>query len=412
MAKLLVKNIGLLQTPVGSHSHRGKEQGENLKLLDASVLIEDGIITAITSDGIVACDESEADTVVDAEGKLVTPGLVEGHTHLVFGGYRQHEIPLKLKGAGYLDILRAGGGIMDTVRKTREASFEELYDKTEGFLDEMMGLGVTTCEAKSGYGLELETELKMLEVLKKLNEDHPMDIVSTFMPAHAVEEQWKGKEEEYIKLCCDEMMPVVKEKNLAEFIDIFTEDSVFNAEQSRVYLERAKELGFGLKIHADEIEAIGGSVLAGQMKAASAEHLIVIDDKGMQSLSEGGTTAMCLPATSFYLGATFAPARTMIDKYEIPVAIASDFNPGSCPSLNLQFAMNLGYLKYRMTPEEILTAVTINPACGINRGDIVGTLEVGKQGDLVIWDAPDMEMLCYRFGSNMALQTIKKGNLV
>lgn len=412
MTKLLVKNIGLLQTPVGSHSHRGKEQGENLKLLDASVLIEDGIITAITSDGIVACDESEADTVVDAEGKLVTPGLVEGHTHLVFGGYRQHEIPLKLKGAGYLDILRAGGGIMDTVRKTREASFEELYDKTEGFLDEMMGLGVTTCEAKSGYGLELETELKMLEVLKKLNEDHPMDIVSTFMPAHAVEEQWKGKEEEYIKLCCDEMMPVVKEKNLAEFIDIFTEDSVFNAEQSRVYLERAKELGFGLKIHADEIEAIGGSVLAGQMKAASAEHLIVIDDKGMQSLSEGGTTAMCLPATSFYLGATFAPARTMIDKYEIPVAIASDFNPGSCPSLNLQFAMNLGYLKYRMTPEEILTAVTINPACGINRGHIVGTLEVGKQGDLVIWDAPDMEMLCYRFGSNMALQTIKKGNLV
>ena len=412
MTKLLVKNIGLLQTPVGSHSHRGKEQGENLKLLDASVLIEDGIITAITSDGIVACDESEADTVVDAEGKLVTPGLVEGHTHLVFGGYRQHEIPLKLKGAGYLDILRAGGGIMDTVRKTREASFEELYDKTDGFLDEMMGLGVTTCEAKSGYGLELETELKMLEVLKKLNEDHPMDIVSTFMPAHAVEEQWKGKEEEYIKLCCDEMMPVVKEKNLAEFIDIFTEDSVFNAEQSRVYLERAKELGFGLKIHADEIEAIGGSVLAGQMKAASAEHLIVIDDKGMQSLSEGGTTAMCLPATSFYLGATFAPARTMIDKYEIPVAIASDFNPGSCPSLNLQFAMNLGYLKYRMTPEEILTAVTINPACGINRGDIVGTLEVGKQGDMVIWDAPDMEMLCYRFGSNMALQTIKKGNLV
>lgn len=412
MAKLLVKNIGILQTPVGSHSHRGKEQGENLKLLNASVLIEDGIITAITSDGAVACDESEADTVVDAEGKLVTPGLVEGHTHLVFGGYRQHEIPLKLKGAGYLDILRAGGGIMDTVRKTREASFEELYDKTEGFLDEMMGLGVTTCETKSGYGLELETELKMLEVLKKLNEDHPMDIVSTFMPAHAVEEQWKGKEEEYIKLCCEKMMPVVKEKNLAEFIDIFTEDSVFNAEQSRVYLERAKELGFGLKIHADEIEAIGGSVLAGQMKAASAEHLIVIDDKGMQSLSEGGTTAMCLPATSFYLGATFAPARRMIDEYEIPVAIASDFNPGSCPSLNLQFAMNLGYLKYRMTPEEILTAVTINPACGINRGDLVGTLEVGKQGDLVIWDAPDMEMLCYRFGSNMALQTIKKGNLV
>ena len=411
MAKLLVKNIGVLQTPVGSFSHKGKAQGENLKLQDAAVLIEDGIITAITEGGQLPCLEEEADTVVDAEGKLVTPGLVEGHTHLVFGGYRQNEIPLKLKGAGYLDILRAGGGIMDTVRKTREASFEELYEKTEGFLDEMMGLGVTTCEGKSGYGLDLETEIKLLEVLKKLNEDHPMDVVSTFMPAHTVEEQWKGKEMEFIDRCI-EMMPVIKEKNLAEFIDIFTEDSVFNYEQSKVYLEKAKELGFDLKIHADEIEAIGGSVLAGEMKAKSAEHLIVIDDAGMKSLSEGGTTAMCLPATSFYLGATFAPVRRMIDAYEIPVAIASDFNPGSCPSLNLQFVMNLGYLKYRMTPEEILTAVTINPACAINRGDKVGTLEVGKQGDLVIWDAPNMEMLCYRFGSNLALQTIKKGNLV
>ena len=411
MAKLLVKNIGVLQTPVGSFSHKGKAQGENLKLQDAAVLIEDGIITAITEGGQLPCAEEEADTVVDAEGKLVTPGLVEGHTHLVFGGYRQNEIPLKLKGASYLDILRAGGGIMDTVRKTREASFEELYEKTEGFLDEMMGLGVTTCEGKSGYGLDLETEIKLLEVLKKLNEDHPMDVVSTFMPAHAVEEQWKGKEMEFINLCI-EMMPVIKEKNLAEFIDIFTEDSVFNVEQSKVYLEKAKELGFDLKIHADEIAAIGGSVLAGQMNAKSAEHLIVIDEAGMQSLSEGGVTAMCLPGTSFYLGATFAPVRRMIDEYEIPVAIASDFNPGSCPSLNLQFVMNLGYLKYRMTPEEILTAVTINPACAINRGDKVGTLEVGKQGDLVIWDAPNMEMLCYRYGSNLALQTIKKGNLV
>ena len=301
---------------------------------------------------------------------------------------------------------------MDTVRKTREASFEELYDKTEGFLDEMMRLGVTTCEAKSGYGINLETEVKMLEVLKKLNENHPMDIVSTFMPAHVVEEQWKGKEADFIKLCCDEWMPYVKERELAEFIDIFTEDSVFNAEQSRIYLERAAELGYGLKIHADEIEAIGGSVLAGEMKATSAEHLIVIDDAGMKSLALGGTVAMLLPATSFYLGATFAPARRLIDEFEVPVAIASDFNPGSCPSLNLQFAMNLGYLKYRMTPEEILTAVTVNAAAGINREKHIGTLEVGKQADMVIWNAPDMEMLCYRFGSNLALQTIKKGMLV
>ena len=409
MATLLIKNIGTLQTPVGSFRHKGKEQGQNLKLHDAAVLIKDGIIEAVTCDGQLPCSEIQVDEIIDAQGNLVTPGLVEGHTHLVFGGYRQNEIPLKLKGAGYLDILRAGGGIMDTVRKTREASFEELYSKTKGFLDEMMSLGVTTCEAKSGYGLELKTEVKMLEVMKKLNETHPMDVVSTFMPAHAVEEQWKGREEEYIQLCCSEMMPYVKEHQLAEFCDIFTEDSVFNVEQSRVYMEAAKKLGFDLKIHADEIEAIGGSVLAGQMKAKSAEHLIVIDDKGMKALAEGDTTAMCLPATSFYLGATFAPVRRMIDEFEIPVAIASDFNPGSCPSLNLQFVMNLGYLKYRMTPEEVLTAVTINPACAINRGNITGTIEEGKQGDLVIWNAQDMEMLCYRFGSNQVMKTIKKG---
>lgn len=411
MATLLIKNIGCLQTPVGSFAHGGASQGENLKLYDASVYIEDGIIRKISADGALAHSEDDVDTVVDAEGRLVTPGLVEGHTHLVFGGYRQNEIPLKLKGAGYLDILRAGGGILDTVRKTREATFQELYDKTEGFLDEMMGLGVTTAEAKSGYGIDLETEVKLLEVLKKLNEDHPMDIVSTFMPAHVVLPEWKGREAEFIKLCIDEMMPYVKERNLAEYIDIFTEDSVFDKEQSRIYLEEARKLGFGLKIHADEIESIGGSVLAGEMKAASAEHLIVINEEGMQSLAKGGTVAMLLPATSFYLGATFAPARRMV-QLGIPVAMASDFNPGSCPSLNLQFVMNLGYLKYRLTPEEILTAVTINPACAIGRGHLVGTLEEGKQADLVIWDAPNVEMLCYRFGSNLALQTIKKGILV
>ena len=207
-------------------------------------------------------------------------------------------------------------------------------------------------------------------------------------------------------------MPYVKEQGLAEYVDIFTEDSVFNVAQSRTYLEKAHRLGFGLKIHADEIESIGGSVLAGKMKAASAEHLIVINEEGMKSLAEGGTTAMCLPATSFYLGAAFAPVRRMIDEYEIPVAIASDFNPGSCPSLNLQFVMNLGYLKYRMTPEEVLTAVTINPACAIGRGEETGTLEEGKQADLVIWNAPDMETLCYRFGSNLAHIVIKKGKVI
>lgn len=414
MATLLVKNIGLLQTPVGSCSHKGAEQGQNLKLKDAAIFIEDGIIKEITDGGKLPQKAEDADTVIDAEGRLVTPGLVEGHTHMIFGGYRQHEIPMKLKGAGYLDILRAGGGILDTVRKTRAASFEELYDKTEGFLDEMMGLGVTTCEAKSGYGLDFDTEVKMLKVLKKLNEDHPMDVVSTFMGAHAIPEEYKEMEDgadRFIDMLCEKLLPYVKEHDLADFADVFTEDSVFNCEQSRKYLEKAKALGFGLKIHADEIEAIGGSVLAGEMGAVSCEHLIAIDEAGLASMAKGGVTAMCLPATSFYLGADFAPARRMIE-IGIPVAAASDFNPGSCPSLNLQFVMNLACLKYRMLPEEVLTAVTINPACAIGKGELVGTLEVGKQGDLVIWDAQDMDMLCYRFGSNLALEVIKKGEIM
>jgi imidazolonepropionase len=411
MATLLIKNIGILQTPVGSHSHKGKEQGENLKLKDAAVLIGDGVIKEITSDGKLPSGADKADEVVDAGGRLVTPGLVDGHTHMVFGGYRQNEIPLKLKGATYLDILRAGGGILDTVRHTRDAGKEELLKKTTGFLDEMMDLGVTTVEAKSGYGLNLETEVKMLEVINELNESHDMDLVATFMGPHATPDEYKGKEDEYIDMVCSEMLPYVRDHKLAEFADVFTEDSVFNYEQSKRYLQCAKDMGFLLKIHADEIEAIGGSRLAGEIGALSAEHLISINEEGLESMAKGGTTAMCLPATSFYLGANFAPARRMIEM-GIPVATASDFNPGSCPSLNLQFVMNLACIKYRLLPEEVLTAVTINPACAINRGDRVGTLEVGKQGDLVIWDAPDMEMLCYRFCSNLAAKVIKKGKIV
>ena len=251
----------------------------------------------------------------------------------------------------------------------------------------------------------------MLKVIRDLNARHYMDVVATFMGPHAVPPEYEGRGDEYIDMVCSEMLPAVKEDKLAEFCDVFCEDSVFNAEQSRRYLECARNMGFGLKVHADEIEAIGGSELAGELGAVSAEHLIAITEAGMDALAEGGTIAMCLPATSFYLGKTFAPARRMIEK-EIPVAIASDFNPGSCPSLNLQFAMNLGCIKYRMTPEEVLTAVTINPACGIGKGETVGTIEPGKQGDLVIWNAPDFEMVCYRFGSNMVNRVIKCGELV
>ena len=407
---LLIKNIGTLQTPVGSCKHGGEKQGENLKLHDAAILVENGLIKAITEGGILPEGWENAE-VIDAQGALVTPGLIDCHTHMVFGGYRQGEIPLKLRGASYLDILRAGGGILDTVGKTRAASEDELYEKTRAFLDEMLTYGVTTAESKSGYGLDLENELKQLRVNKRLNETHKIDLVSTFLGAHAIPEEYKGKADEYIDLLCDVVLPAVKEQNLADFVDVFCEDSVFDVAQSEKMLRAGQALGLRARIHADEIEEIGGAVLSGEVGAISAEHLIATGEKGMASMAKGGVIADLLPCTSLYLNKTFAPARRMIE-LGIPVAIASDFNPGSCPSLNLQLAMTMGYVKYRMTPEEILTAVTINAACSCGLEEKVGTLEVGKQADLVIWNAPDMEMLVYRMGSNLAKTVIKRGEVV
>ena len=407
---LLIKNIGTLQTPVGSFKHGGTLQGENVKLHDAAILIEDGIIKAITEGGVLpeGCENAR---IIDAGGKLVTPGLIDCHTHMVFGGYRQGEIPLKLRGASYLDILRAGGGILDTVGKTRSATEDELYEKTKAFLDEMLRLGVTTAESKSGYGLDLENELKQLRVNKRLNENHKIDLVSTFLGAHAIPEEYKGRADEYIDLLCDVVLPAVKAENLADFVDVFCEDSVFDVAQSEKMLRAGQALGLRARIHADEIEEIGGAVLSGEVGAISAEHLIATGEKGMASMARGGVIADLLPCTSLYLNKTFAPARRMIE-LGIPVAIASDFNPGSCPSLNLQLAMSMGYIKYRMTPEEVLTAVTINAACSCGLEERIGTLEVGKQADIVIWNAPDMEMLVYRFGSNLAETVIKRGEIV
>ncbi|HPD90252.1 MAG TPA: imidazolonepropionase [Bacillota bacterium] len=411
MSSLFIKNIGTLQTPVGSYPHKGEEQGQNQVLRNVAIEIREGIIQAIYTSEDLLPEEEDFDMILDAEGNLVTPGLVDGHTHLVFGGYRQHEIPLKLKGASYLEILESGGGILDTVRKTREASFEELYEKSEGFLDEMMAMGVTTCEAKSGYGLDRDTELRTLEVIAELKDNHPMDMVATYMGAHAIPPEYQGRGDEYIDVLCKEVMEEVALHKLAQYVDVFCEASVFDPDQSERYLKMAQALGLGIRIHADEIQEIGGSQLAGRLKAASAEHLIAIGEEGIQALAQGGTIAMLLPATSFYLGKNFAPARKMVEA-GVPVAMVTDFNPGSSPSLNLGFVMNLGYLKYGLTPEEILTAVTINPACALGMENQVGTVEVGKQADLVIWNAPDMEMLCYRYGSNLALGVVKKGQLV
>ena len=405
MSKLLLTNIGMLATPLGKGPKSGSEQGEIQILKDAWVLCEDGVIAQVGTGPAPAAADAQ---VVDAQGSLVTPGLVDAHTHLIFGGWRQNELGLKLHGKTYLEIQNAGGGIQSTTNATRKATEEELTAKAAKALDEMMSFGVTTCEAKSGYGLALEHELKQLRAIRRLQEEHPMDVVATFMGAHLVPAEYKNDREAYVRLVCEEMMPAVKEQGIAKFCDVFCEADTFTVEEARRVLEAGLKNGLRPKIHADEIEAIGGSQLAGEIGAISAEHLIVCPPEGIASMARGGVIACLLPATSFNLGSTFAPARDMVTA-GVPVAMATDFNPGSCPCLNLQFVINLGCLKYKLTPEEVLTAVTLNGAAAIDRADEVGSVEAGKLGDLVIWDAPDLDYICYRVGSNLAKTVIKRG---
>ena len=406
MGTLLITDIGALAPPLGTAAKGGAAQGEIQTLRNAYVLIEDGVITQVGTGAPPPCQGE----VLSAGGALVTPGLVDAHTHLIFGGWRQNELGLKLHGKTYLEIQNAGGGIQSTTNATRQATAEELAEKALRALDEMMGFGVTTCEAKSGYGLSTEHELKALQVIKDLQRRHPIDIAATFMGAHLVPAEYKADREAYIRLICEEMLPQVKEQGIAQFCDVFCEADTFTVEESRRVLEAGLKYGLRPKIHADEIEAIGGSQLAGELGAISAEHLIVCPPDGIESMARGGVVACLLPCTSLYLGASFAPARDMVNA-GVPVAMASDFNPGSCPCLNMQLVINLGCLKYRLTPEEVLTAVTLNAAAAIDRAGTIGSVEPGKAGDLVIWEAADLNYLCYRMGSNLVRNVIKGGQV-
>ena len=403
----LIYNIGLLATPTGDHAKAGQRQGEITMLPNAWITLDDaGKILQIGTG-----TPPQAEETLDAKGQLVTPGLVDAHTHLVFGGWRAHELMQKLQGVPYLEILAAGGGILSTVRATWSASRQELKDKARLALEEMLSFGTTTCECKSGYGLDMETELEQLRAVKELDQEQPVELVSTFLGAHALPEEYKQDRKGYVTLLKEQVIPGVAEENLAQFCDVFCETGVFTAQEAEEILRCGQEHGLGAKIHADEIHAIGGSQVAGKLRAVSAEHLIAAEEKEIAALAEGGTVAVLLPATSFYLDKPFARARDMVNA-GVPVAVATDFNPGSCPSLNLQLAMNLACYKYRLRPEEVLTAVTLNAAAAIGKSNTLGTLEPGKQADILIWNAPDLDYVFYRFGSNLVNTVIKKGKTV
>lgn len=409
-ASLLICNIGRLTTPLGDSPARGKAQGEGMTALNASLYIKNGVIRKITENGALP-DVPAGTPILDAGGRLVTPGLIDAHTHLCFGGWRAHEIALKLRGADYMEIHNAGGGIADTVRCTRGMTREALFARGMGFLDEMLHLGVTACEIKSGYGLNEEDELKQLYAINDMQRAHPMDIARTFLGAHSVPQEYAGRADDYMDFLIQTVLPRAAREGLADFCDVFCEAGVFTAEQSLRLLKAAMGCGLLPKIHADEIASIGGAQAAGAVGAVSAEHLIATTDEGIRALAQGGVIACLLPQTSLYLDKPFARARAMIAQ-GVPVAVCTDFNPGSCPSLNLQLSLNLAYLKYRLTPAEALTAVTRNAACAIGMGDRLGTLEMGKQGDAVIWDCDHIDMLCYRMGSNAAAHVIKKGEVI
>ncbi|MGP7816952.1 imidazolonepropionase [Niallia sp. 01092] len=392
----------------------GQEMSEIGVIENGSVVVEGEQITFVGSDAKAEEYVSTLNgpvTIINAEGKVLTPGLIDPHTHIVFAGSREKELEMRLKGAKYIDILKAGGGILQTTTKTREATEEQLIEESKKRLNRFLQYGVTTIEAKSGYGLTVEDELKQLRAAKRLNEQHPIDLISTFMGAHAVPVEYKEDPDKFVQLVVEEMLPQVAQEKLAEFCDVFCEEGVFTVEQSEYILEEGKKLGLAPKIHADEIVQFGGAELAAKVGAVSADHLLQASDNGIRQMAEKGVIAVLLPGTAFFLMAEPANARKMIEA-GVPVALSTDRNPGSSPTESLPFIMNLACLTMKMTPEEVLTACTINAAYAINKANEIGSIEIGKKADLVLFDAVNYQTLQYNYAVNLVDTVVKNGKVV
>lgn len=395
----------------GGKAKYGKEMSDAGIIKDAGIAIKDGRIIEIADSKLIE-DKYSWETMIDASGKIITPGFVDSHTHPVFVHTREDEFAMRLEGKSYVDIALAGGGIRSSIASVRAASEQELVELSIPRIERMIAQGTTTLEAKSGYGLTTESELKQLRAIQWLSQLMPIDIIPTFMGAHEFPAEYKDDHEAYIKILTEEMIPAVAEQGIAEFCDIFTEAHVYSIEESRRVLKAAKEAGMQLKMHADEIESNGGAELAAEMGCISADHLGAASDEGIRVMKEAGVIPVLLPATLFSLRSkTYARGRKMIEE-GLPVAIATDYNPGSCNCDSMPLTMSIACLQMGLSPVESLCAATINAACALGVEDYVGSLEVGKMADLIIWDIPSINFIPYHLGSSHIVRVMKRGNTI
>jgi len=414
-ADLLIHSAAqLLTLPSPGGPQRGAATGDLGLIENGAIALRDGRVL-MTGPSASVRARVEAAQEMDASGQVVMPGFVDPHTHVVFAGQRADEFEQRIAGATYMEIMAAGGGIMSTVRATRQATVDDLVAQTLRRLDTMLAHGTTTVEAKTGYGLNVADELKMLEAIRRLNAAHPVDLVPTFLGAHAIPTEYQHRADAFVDLVVEEMLPAVALSNEATrpcFCDVFCEQGAFSLAQSRRILERARELGFGLKIHADEFKPLGGTALAVELGAVSADHLVCTPPQEIEALGRSATIAVALPGTPFGLGHhAYTPARAIIEAGGA-LALATDLNPGTCYCESMQFMIALACRTMRLTPAEAIAAATVNSAHAVGMGQVIGSLEPGAQADVLILGVPTCQHLGYRFGSNVVNKVIKRGQVV